>query len=263
MEQSAPFRVWTPEETNAQDVFGWWQITAAGPASGLATSPEIGSVWRVELPDDPQAAEDLLKYQAYRQAQAAWYLPAARRSLEHDLDSLDRLEAGLEFSAQTGINTPRGVLAVAYQYSHEQASYGLLDSLSLDPQVLDRTSQEVGQFAALVRRTVSQFALVETASAGKNIAKTRIAWSGDAETWWESGSDQGQFPRHNQVLAQALVTRQHWLRFLLLLTSGIVRTAAVLATGPFSLVAIWATWKYLQQVIAAFQKIRKNTQVPI
>jgi hypothetical protein len=133
----------------------------------------------------------------------------------------------------------------------------------LDTQVLERTSQEVSQFAALVRRTVEQFALIETASGGRSVAKTRVAWSGDVETWWKSGADQGQFPQHNQVLAQALAARQHWLHFLLLLTSGIVRTAAALATGPFSLIAIWATWNYLQQVMAAYRKIRMDNQSTI
>lgn len=269
MNQKAVFKVVVPEQSLAPDVFGLWQTVPEESTDGstLASKPDIGTLWRAELPDDPLETTNLLNNQAYMQRQMDWYFPAAKHSLMHDLSSLGGPDPEIDFTLhengpQPGDGSLRGILEAAYLYHHDPVSFSIFDSFRLDEQLLEKTSREVSQFTALMRRTVEQFALVETASAGRSIASTRITWTGDSETWWRSSADKQLFLQHNQVLAQALATRQHWLHFLMLLTSGIVRTAATLATGPFSLIAIWATWNYLQQVIVAFRKIRLNNQYP-
>jgi hypothetical protein len=114
-----------------------------------------------------------------------------------------------------------------------------------------------------VRRTVEQLALVETAMGGNTIGVTRVSWSGDTETWWVAGTGPEKFGPHTQVLSQALATRQEWLHFLLIVTSGAVRVGAALATGPFSPIAIWTTWNYALQVVAEFRKLPvHNTNIP-
>jgi hypothetical protein len=109
---------------------------------------------------------------------------------------------------------------------------------------------------------VEQFALVETVRGGRAIGITRVAWLGDAETWWAAGASAEHFSQHAQALAQALATRQEWLNFLLLVSSGMLKVAVALATTPFSPLTIWTTWNYLRQVVQEYQQIRLSS-IPI
>jgi hypothetical protein len=166
---------------------------------------------------------------------------------------------------------------------------------------LAEASQAVGRLAALVRRLVGepagggQYALVESGSGGILTARTRLDWQGDLHTWWaprglalftpapareaprslslaqmDRASETLGFERadrlpmvenHRRLLAQALATRQEWLRFLLVLTSGATKIGLLAASGPFAPAALWAAWNYAQDVIRQFRRLAATAQI--
>jgi hypothetical protein len=245
----------------AVDVFNLWQ-PAAPPAGQDA---QIGSIWRADLPPDAGDAFDLLTERdgALRLSQRA--LPAAEAQLAADLRQLtaqpagDAASGGHSFSlSDQDPASPRGILAAGLQHQELGVSFGLLDGVKIAPFQLDQAARMASSFAEQVHRTVDQLALVETTCAGQRLGRTRAAWSGDVETWWSSAASRDQRLQHEQVLAQALATRQGWLRFLLTTAAGITRLAAALAAGPFSPVAIWTTWNYIQAVVKEYQKLSQS-----
>jgi hypothetical protein len=237
--------------TSAADVLQLWQ--PGGPVSWQTEN--IGTFWRAELPGDANQAFLLLdqRDQDLRLCQQA--LPAADAQLTSDLRALQPGPGGVFFSlAQEEPGSPRSFLAAGLQHQGAGVSFGLFDNIKIDPLQLNAVAKTASGFAEQVSRAVDQLALVETTSDGHRLGLTRAAWGGDVETWWASGATYDQCLQHQQVLAQALATRQAWLRFLLSAAAGITRVAAAIAAGPFSPIAIWTTWNYLQATIKNFNK---------
>ena len=256
MDDSAPFRVFISGQETAEDVLGLWQVAKLS----ASTDDEIGSLWRAELPDDPLVAKQALSAHALylRQAQQGWR--AVPERLQADLDALVKPVESNYSSESTlrgnGLNGPRAILETAAQLRWPETSFNVLDWFTVDKLQLEDVGHTISQFAAQVQRTVGQLALVETACGDRTVGISRVSWSGDAETWWEPGFDIDRYAQHTQVLSQALATRQGWLHFLLLVTSGAARVAGALATGPFSLLAIWTIWNYVKQVAAEYRQLR-------
>lgn len=258
MDSGALFQVSTTVQGASPDILGLWQVQALdrSPVQLAPEGAEIGSIWWVKLPDDPGEAGRALQSQELRIRGIRATLPAVVRQLEADLRSLPEPGAGATFSTTTSWpsyapGTPRSVLQQAAQNQWPEASYGLLDRFKLEIPQLEEAARMVSAFTEQVRRTVEQFALVETSSGDRRLGSTRIAWSGDVETWWASGLGPEHYPQHTRVLAQVLATRQEWLRALLVISTGAVKVAAALATGPFSPLTIWTIWNYLKSTTSA------------
>ncbi len=120
----------------------------------------------------------------------------------------------------------------------------------------------IADFAGSVHRLVDQFALVESSRGGVASARTRVDWLGDVHTWWMSGSPAPAIADHRRVLAQAIATRQAWLRLATILTAGAAKSRSSMAAGPFNPVAILTVWKYVQKVIEQYRLIRMGVPVP-
>ncbi len=243
-------------DSSTFDVFGLWD--SSSPPSRLGKGDgESGLVFHADLPADPTLAFGLLDARQTALKLSRQALPSAEQSLMADLRELSLVHAGgTSFAIGEGENAgARAILAAAIQHQGVGVSYGLFDNLKIDPFQLDEAANAVSSFAGQVQRVVAQLALVETSSGGQRLGITRTAWTGDVETWWSAAASRDQRLQHEQVLAQALATRQGWLRFLLMVTGGITRVAATLASGPFSPVAIWATWNYLGEVVKEFRAL--------
>jgi hypothetical protein len=256
-EENNPFTIELPNAAGIQDVFGLWIPRQTQTNSrNVYFQGNIGAVWRANLPEDPQVAGDLLEVHDFQLRLVQNALPGFEQRLKHDLLGLTRQNTTGETSFSAGSEENhhlRSILAAGLQYQGTGVSFSLLDGIKIDPLQLDKVAQMVASFSEQVQRNVDQLTLVETVRDGRRLAITRTAWSGDIETWWAAGTGPGQRILHEQVLAQALATRQGWLRFLLVLAGGITRVAASIAAGPFSLVSIWTTWNYLQEVIKEFR----------
>jgi hypothetical protein len=124
---------------------------------------------------------------------------------------------------------------------------------------INEAIQTVSGFADSVHRLVDQFALVESSRGGLSNARTRVEWLGDVHTWWAGGSPEHAISDHRRVLAQAIATRQAWLRLATILTAGAAKIGLSMAAGPFNPVAIMTAWKYIQKVIEQYRVIKEKT----
>jgi hypothetical protein len=102
---------------------------------------------------------------------------------------------------------------------------------------------------------VDRFALVESSRGGSTSARTRLDWLGDVHTWWLAGSPPLVISDHRRALAQAVATRQAWLRLATLLTAGAAKIGIAMAAGPFNPLAIFTAWKYVQKVLEQYRLI--------
>ena len=106
-----------------------------------------------------------------------------------------------------------------------------------------------------MRRLVDQFALVESSRGARPAPAPVIDWLGDVHTWWLAGSPPPVISDHRRALAQAVATRQAWLRLATMLTAGAAKIGIAMAAGPFNPLAIMTAWKYVQKVIEQYRLI--------
>jgi hypothetical protein len=257
MAHTATFRVNIPGQETPVEALGLWQVTAGEATSG----DQAGSLWRVELPAEPLEAEQALNLQEVHLGRVRRALGAVERRLSADLKNLPQPGATTDYALRANLleaepGTPGSVLATAAKTRWPEASYAVYDRFPLSAHQLEEAGQAVRHFASQVQQTISQFARVETALGGQMVGITQVAWSGEVTTRWSARFGPDHYRQHTRVLAQALATRQDWLRFLLLVTGGALRIGAALASGPFSLLTLWTTWNYLKQVVAEYSQIR-------
>lgn len=265
--QPVVLQVLIPGTRPAFDVFGAWQGQMGPVDDG------VGAVWQADLPEDDLWAEQLLRTQSRSLHTASMAIPVAERRLAADLAAVPDLlpaEPGARFQAGSSgaafVSVPGSsgseslgafnVLLTAHRYSLQ--SQGLSFSTnapSLSTGELEQTGDRFEQFISQLRCSVGQLALVKTSSMGSPVATSRVDWFGNVQTWWAACSAPERCALHASVLNQALVTRQNWLRFALLVTGGAVRVGAALAAGPLGLLSIWTTWNYVQRVIDEFRRL--------
>lgn len=209
-------------------------------------------VWRADLPEDTSMKDNLLKAHSLDLRQTGLALSAAGPLLIQELRQASaRAAAGEGTAYQFSSSSDAGrvaLLAEALVYQPGGVSFGMQDELA-------EASVLVSRFAGSVYRLVDQFALVESLRGGRLAARTRVDWLGDVRTWWAAGSPLPAVADHQQVLAQALATRQAWLRLAAVLAAGAARVGLAMAAGPFNPVAIWAAWQYVQKVLAQYRTL--------
>lgn len=261
MKQEYTFDVSFPgAEIPVIDILGTWE--PAPSSRYLIGDGGIGAslLFHAELPTDPALTFNLLDARERKLTLGQQALPVAEKNLSADLNQIMLVgDGGAAYSLGVGnFASARSILAAGLQHQGLGISFRLLDMAKIDPLQLDQAAVKVGYFAKQVQSTIDQLAHVQTTCAGMHIGFTRAAWSGDIETWWSAAATHDQRLQHEHVLAQALTTRQAWVRFLLLVAGGIARVSASLATGPFSPVTIWTTWNYLLEVIKEYQNLAKG-----
>jgi hypothetical protein len=261
-----------------EDPFGLWAVVpviplpVTGPVSFTATESEAPSpgevtVWRVNLPDDSAAANNVFERNQQLLAQA-------QSKLETVPDKLDALLAGLTRQQETSDGTvhfsaPGAEVApdspeadlLALVYEADTAgnvsgldgtiSFGFTDSLS------GKLAEVRDEFDALleqVNRELLNFAWVETSITGQLIARSTIKWGGDAATFWMAGINSQQMALHQRSLEIAIETRNMRLRMVALVTSGAIRVSAMLATPGGQLMALPIAYRYIRAILAQVKK---------
>jgi hypothetical protein len=243
-------------ETTAQlALLGLWQPSSATESFSIS-GEQPGVVWRADLPEDPAESARALNSHALALRQVGHALAAAGPLLVQDLGHMAGFApTGLAYELPAGAAPDRReILAQALTREAEGASFGLKDDLA-------HAAQVVGRFSGQIRRLVDQFALVESRHAGRCAARTRVDWLGDVHTWWVPGSPASSISDHGRVVAQALATRQEWLRLVFVLTAGAARISLAMATSPFNPVAIWTAWAYVQKVIEQYHSVQQTKPV--
>jgi hypothetical protein len=269
MGDTAAYQVSLPGQTAIVDVFGLWQEAPAGTVY-VELGSQPGSIWRADLPVEAGEADLLLARQDRLSTQGLGWLQQADARLAADLAELPPPEQATSYDVndswlKPGQGARLEILAAAAQRRWEQEGmpvhYSLFDSLKLDDRMLEKASQEVDRFNNQVQTSIVQLAQVETVIGGQVLAVTQASWSGDLQTWWAPNADHAHIHYHRRVLAQAMATRRGWLRFFTTILSGAARLAAALSTGPFSILAIWSAWNYLQQVVGQVRRLQEIRRI--
>jgi hypothetical protein len=249
---TAVYQVYYPDAPLQPDLLGLWQPEKL--EGSFAVGSEMpGVVWRANLPGDEFESARILSTQSLSLRQTALALQAAGPLLSRDLQraSVNGRPKEGETPAFDITSTSSGrydLLTQGLYYDPGSLSFGVRDELS-------EAVQTVSGFAASVHRLVDRFALVESSLGGLPSARTRLDWLGDVHTWWLAGSPPPTIRDHRRVLAQAIATRQAWLRLATLLTAGAAKIGLSMAAGPFNPVAIMTAWKYIQKVIEQYRVI--------
>ncbi len=252
------------EENTAQELLGPWQATPPRPASvsfdvgapPAEEPPEDASVWRVNLPEDPEAVKSALD-QAQGQVDAAQRElakvparfddfvkragPPAGEAVSFAAPSEPVFESGspeAELFALMGETEKAGAAAV---------SFGITDFAS---EAVESAKAEFARLMEQVNREFLHFAWIETNQGGLLLARTTMGWSGDANNVWHSEITPEQTRAHQQSLDLAVNTRMMRLRTFTTVATGAVKLSALLTTPAGAVMALPMAWKYVQQVLA-------------
>lgn len=227
------------------DPLGVWQSAAIRLPAGEAAL-ELAT-WRVDLPANPRTAQKALAANQRRIVTAALALPAAEARLGDFAGQLP--QSGLEFAlpdeARKSAEADLQRFLRRTQRSARQ-SYGLDD---LVPQIKELI-EAANRLAQNVRLSLASYALVESNLGGSLVGRTRVSWLGDFSSEWRPGLEQSQASLHRQAVAQALATRQSWVRIGLAVAASGASLAAALAGNPFALLGVF---QFVRQVIGEFQ----------
>jgi hypothetical protein len=260
--EPAVFQVIYPGDPLQADLLALWQPAALEKII-LIGGEQPGVVWRADLPDDPAASARLLTTHALSLQQTNVALDVAGPLLQQDIRRASSRAAApgqVDFGVSptqdsaSAANGRYDLIAQALNADPHSVAFGLSDEVT-------EAAEIVSRFAGSVHRLVDQFALVESSRGGNPSARTRVDWLGDVQTWWLAGSPAPAIADHRRVLAQAIATRQAWLRLAATLTAGAAKVGLSMAAGPFNPVAILTVWKYVQKVIEQYRAIRIGVPV--
>jgi len=232
-----------------QDLFGAWALSDATARRSGADEPAARAIWRVELPDEHEAAMDTLDIQAI-----LLYLDR-----EGILESTERLYYFVDAwvynqptKAQELIETigsPESLLAEAL----DGLRAGQARSMARDiPDIVE----EFQGFLGRVRAFLSNYAVVETAADGRLIARTLVSWTGDFATWSRKDITDDQAIQHHYNTRVAIQRRSLLIQSLSVVLASGADIAMRLGTPGGLLFALPAIWRFIRTVSDEYRRMQ-------
>jgi hypothetical protein len=223
---------------------GPWQPLVIGSAFSTGDQPDV--IWQARLPDDALAAQSAIR-SAMSQLDAQ----------EHALATVEqRLRQVVDGAVSFGTTLPLAEQhLLAWVSMGEQppggASFGLRD------EVQERWQAAQEQFIALstqVCESLRSYATVETIHGSRLIARTRVNWFGDVQSWLVTDITPVQATLHHKTLTLALRSRAALLRIIGLVGRGAALIATMVASPISALMALPASWQFVQEILAEVQQ---------
>jgi len=232
-----------PDFTEA--MLGAWALPTAAAKS---LEPSVGA-WRIDLPAGVSEALDTLHAQrdAFERDQAA--IEAAVARLKVFIDDYQPENAGASKALEP---MPEATLRDHLAMAGGAQSKDLLNPLGM-------IRAEFDQFVQRVREIVSDFASIETAQSGMEIARTKVSWTGDVQTLWQDNISSAQVELHRLNVHVALARRGLLMRLMVVISTGAAKIAIRLATPGVQLLALPAIFQFIKDVeqeVRQFQKIQ-------
>ncbi len=219
---------------------GPWQPLVIGSAFSTGGQPDV--VWQARLPDDALAAQAAIHSAMSQLAAQEQALATVEQRLRQVVDGAVSFGTTLPAAEQHLL----GWVSMAEQ-SAGGASFGLHD----EAQERWQAAQE--QFIALntqVCEALKSYATVETVHGSRLIARTRVNWFGDVQSWLVTDITPVQATLHHQTLTLALRSRAALLRIIGLVGRGAALIATMVASPISALMALPASWQFVQEVLA-------------
>ena len=241
---------------NLPEVFGNWQVAPTYPSVEVAfdlgeSTPEESSLWRLDLPSDPE--------QAGVQLGAAEAQVSATQAALGDIPGrIDALVAQLRVPGDDGVSFDTAGAAVLPEAESEllrwldstdpvQVSFGIG---AVTSSAVKETGAQFLQGTDQLLRLLVHFAWVETQIEGDLLARTVVNWTGDTDTTWGLDLTPEQFDLHQRSLRLALASRTTPLRIFIIVTQSAAKISALVATPGGALLALPAAWKFVNKVLA-------------
>ncbi len=238
----------------APDVLGLWALPADEVSFAVGAEP-AASLWQIDLAGAPEQAAQQLEAGLRQVAAAEGALDTARLRL----DQLAAANDGVSFAVGAETRPPEQAALAALEHLRARAAGEISFAAPGEAAAAER------EFAGVLRRltdAVRYFAVVETRLGGQLAARTSIAWSADADTFWPASTlaagplAAGTLALHARSLRLALASRAALLRILLVTAQGAVRLAGTLALPGGALLALPVAWKFINQVLAEAGRYR-------
>lgn len=223
--------------------------------AGGADTAEM-SVWRVDLPADPEAARrqlDAQEAQITANQAALETIPARLGVLVNQSQQAAR--GSLSFAAPPAPPEAELLSLLATVEPQAPASYGLAFAGPGLPSGVDLAGA-VAQFQEAIgkiQRLVLHLAWVETRVGGVLSAQTVLGWGGDADTLWPDRARAEQAELHARALGTAVRSRLTLLRSLVILSRGALLVSSLLTSPAGAIMALPAVWRFIQAVLAEAQ----------
>ena len=254
---------------NLPEVFGNWQVAPSYPSVEVAfdlgeSDSEEASLWRLDLPSDPQAAGAQLEQSAAQVAatQAALEdIPDRIDALLMQRQALDSGQVAFDMAGAAPLAEPESELLrwLDSVDPGQEVSFGLESVTSSEvkgagAQFLQGTDQ--------LLRLLVHFAWVETQIEGDLLARTVVNWTGDSDTTWGEQLTPQQFQLHQRSLRLALASRTTLLRIFIIVTQSAAKISALIATPGGALLALPAAWKFVNKVLAEVKNYQELSTTP-
>lgn len=205
-----------------------------------------GNIWHIDLPASQSDARLTLQQHSEALAQDQAAIEAAVERLKAFIDDYPGNDAGASKSLEA---TPETTLR------EQLESAGAQSKDLLDP--LGDIRAEFDNFVQRVREFVSDFASIETAQSGVEIAKTKVGWTGDVQTLWRDGITPAQVELHRLNVRVALARRGMLMRLMVVISTSAAKIALRLATPGAQLLALPAIFQFIKDVVAEVRKMKK------
>ncbi len=238
-------------------VFQRWQVAPLEAGDELSFEAASGdtpaSVWSLDLPADPEAADvqlSLIEAQLQAAQSALESAPGQLQSFVQRVESSQVAEYGFEsYTSGAAELTPAESALLSWL---EASQPGELSFEAAPGRELERTSA-LNEFQAAVSTLMSQILLlakVETRLGEQLIAHSLVSWKGDTDTSWGQALLAEQRSLHLRSLALAVRSRLVLLKMFVTAAQGAAKIAALVAAPGGALLALPAAWKYLNALIS-------------
>ncbi len=221
-----------------------WQTLVIGNAFSTGDQPDV--VWQARLPDDALAAQAAIR-SAMSQLDAQ---EQALATVEQRLRQV--VDGSVSFSTTLPLAEQHLLAWVSMrEQPPEGASFGLRD------EVQERWQVAQERFIALstqVCETLGSYATVETIHGSRLIARTRVNWFGDVQSWLVTDITPVQATLHYQTLTLTLRSRAALLRIIGLVGRGAALIATMVASPVSALMALPVAWQFVQEILAEVQQ---------
>jgi hypothetical protein len=238
------------------DLLGIWKpVSPPGLAfsAPMAAETELEAddeaVWSVSLSANPSLASKSVQHQVETLAVTQQAISQAGQALQKlPPHWLQETSFALEPAADPETILRRNLAQL--QSEEAEVSFGL--GLPTD---WSQTLAEYQAFVQQVFHLLKPTLRVETRVEGALLAYTLVELDGDSETAWSSQGLSTHNRLHGQILSLTLESRLALLQLLAQTSAGAVALAAKFSLPGGTVLALPATWRYIQDVMQQAQKV--------
>ncbi len=238
----------------APDVLELWAAALdASPAAiafGAGAAPlEDARPWRIDLPEDPAAADMLLSDLEAQIDSSEHALAEAAGRLNTFVTTQQAAPSFSPTSPAATLGRPEAELLALLEEARTgtpATAFGLGEKID---EGLDTATARLREVVDRVLRAMTHFAWVETQIQGQLLCRTGISWTGDESSVWQANPDPAQIALHQRALNVAIASRNTFIRTFITAAGGAAKLSALLATPGGAVLALPAAWKFVNRVL--------------